>query len=268
MSVSGIQGLPLEVTVVSCNNLDDKEWISRQDPYVSVEYGNTKHRTRTCTDGGQNPSFQEKFCFTLIEGLKDLNIVVWNYHTIVPDEHIGTGRIQLYKVLTEGYDDSCWPLQSKKGRHAGDVRVILHYAYANNVQKQKLAPGAPSQAAPAAAPSTVLPVPVAHHHHPTTTPHYPSQAAPAAHHHPTATPQYYPAAPTPYPASPYVAPPPAGYPPLSYPPTPHHQPPTGYPATGPSGVYPPAPAPAPAPAPSGIYPPPPASSGIYPPPPY
>lgn len=35
--------------VVSCSKLKDTEWISRQDPYVCVEYGSTKFRTRTCT---------------------------------------------------------------------------------------------------------------------------------------------------------------------------------------------------------------------------
>ncbi|KAF5180128.1 Elicitor-responsive protein, partial [Thalictrum thalictroides] len=48
-SVSGIQGQLLEVTVVSCSKLKDTEWISRQDPYVCLEYGSTKFRTRTCT---------------------------------------------------------------------------------------------------------------------------------------------------------------------------------------------------------------------------
>lgn len=35
--------------VVGCNKLKDTEWISRQDPYVCLEYGSTKFRTRTCT---------------------------------------------------------------------------------------------------------------------------------------------------------------------------------------------------------------------------
>ncbi|XXG62317.1 hypothetical protein AAC387_Pa05g0694 [Persea americana] len=34
----GIQGQLLEVTVVGCTNLKNTEWISRQDPYVHVEY--------------------------------------------------------------------------------------------------------------------------------------------------------------------------------------------------------------------------------------
>lgn len=206
-----IQGQPLEVTgkqpnkrkthcliwfwiessqfsvcaVVSCSKLKDTEWISRQDPYVCVEYGNTKFRTRTCTgaccfilflywlylfcwsltsslaDGGRNPVFQEKFTFPLIEGLRDINVIVWNSNTLSFDDFIGTGksvtppttitllfswfyylffiilllaglRIQLHKVLSQGYDDSTWPLQSKTGRHAGEVKLILHYAMPNH----------------------------------------------------------------------------------------------------------------------------------------
>ncbi|KAK9060349.1 hypothetical protein SSX86_021053 [Deinandra increscens subsp. villosa] len=40
----------LHVTVASCNRLKDTEWISRQDPYVCVEYGSARSRTRTCTE--------------------------------------------------------------------------------------------------------------------------------------------------------------------------------------------------------------------------
>ncbi|KAF7115265.1 hypothetical protein RHSIM_RhsimUnG0060900 [Rhododendron simsii] len=132
MSISGIQGQLLEVTVVGCNKLKDTEWISRQDPYVCLEYGSAKFRTRTCTDGGKNPTFQEKFTFTLIEGLRELNVFVWNSNTLTYDDFIGSGkfnleladhsfavctkRVQLQKVLSEGYDDNSSPLQTKTGR--------------------------------------------------------------------------------------------------------------------------------------------------------
>lgn len=117
-TVAGIQGQPLEVTVVSCSKLKDTEWISRQDPYVCLEYASTKFRTRTCTgsfllilvltltveliwlvdlilmdpDGGKYPVFQEKFVVPLIEGLRELTVVVWNSNTLKVDDFIGTGK--------------------------------------------------------------------------------------------------------------------------------------------------------------------------------
>jgi len=147
------------MAVVSCSKLKDTEWISRQDPYVCVEYGSTKFRTRTCTDGGKNPVFQEKFVFPLIEGLREINVLVWNSNTLTFDDFIGSGksvhvclpscylsfsllslliplssffRIQLHKVLSQGFDDSAWPLQTKSGRYSGEVKVIMHCAIAAN----------------------------------------------------------------------------------------------------------------------------------------
>ncbi|XP_022752428.1 splicing factor 3B subunit 4-like isoform X2 [Durio zibethinus] len=249
MSISGIQGLPFEVTVVGCYNLEDKEWISRQDPYVCLEYGSAKYRTKTCTDGGKNPTFQEKFIFTLIEGLRELHVMVWNSNTLVADDLIGSGslcyRIQLHKVLTQGFDDCTWPLQSKSGRHSGEVRLILHYPNAMQPQKfkTKLASSVPEYA-----PSAPF-NPVSPYGHPPAAPPaaYPTPMPYAAPSHyksyPTSTATY---PPSPYAAYPPQAPaagypphvPPAGYPPQTYPPPPHAS--TYYPPA-PTGIYPPPP---------------------------
>ncbi|KAL3614242.1 hypothetical protein CASFOL_042316 [Castilleja foliolosa] len=241
MSISGIQGQVLEVTVVACDKLKNTEWISRQDPYVCVEYGSTKHRTRTCTDGGKKPMFQEKFVFTLIEGLREFNIVVWNSNTLTFDDFIGNGRVQLQKVLSQGYDDSPYPLQDKRGKYAGEVRLIMHYANANaNKPGKTNAPSAPL--ASSAPPYTGTPQPQA--------PLY--SAPPSAAHYPPTTyppqpqthyPSFTPNAPT-YPPPPPYHQPAAAYPP-AYPPTPSYPP-------NPSYHYPPA-----APYPSSLYPPPP-----------
>jgi hypothetical protein len=200
MSVSGIQGLTLEVTVVACNKLKDTEWFSRQDPYVCVEYASSKYRTRTCTDGGKNPTFQEKFVFTLIEGLRELNVVVWNSNTISNDDFIGSGKVQLNKVLTQGYDDSSWPLQTKTGRYAGEVRLILHYGNANKPGKTH-APSAPPFATPQSSLYSTPP--------PAAAP-YPHQAPsyPAPSHYSS-----YPPTSGGYPPSTYPPPQPAAYPP-------------------------------------------------------
>ncbi|XP_023531345.1 uncharacterized protein LOC111793619 isoform X1 [Cucurbita pepo subsp. pepo] len=135
MSIYSIQGQALEVIVIGCTKLKDTEWISRQDPYVCLEYGSTNFRTTTCTDGGRNPIFQEKFVFSLIEGIREINVAVWNSNTVTYDDFIGNGKIQLAKVLAEGYDDSTWSLQTKTGRHAGEVRLILHFATADTTSK-------------------------------------------------------------------------------------------------------------------------------------
>ncbi|PWA56746.1 C2 calcium-dependent membrane targeting [Artemisia annua] len=240
MAYQTIQGGLLEVTVVSCNKLRDTEWFSRQDPYVSIEYGSYRSSTRTCTDGGKSPTFQEKFVFSLIEGLRDINVSVWNSNTLTHDDYIGGGRIPLTKAFSQGFDDSSWPLQSKTGRevlvmkfkgvkfivnqegrgiicaydrklnfyrHAGEVRLIMHYSNANNPGAQKPSKGL----APQGAPSGSM--------------------------YPAAPPSMYGAPP---PGSMYPAPPPGSmYP--SYPPNTSTYPPTPYPNQMPN--YPPTPYP-------------------------
>ncbi|KAK6241098.1 hypothetical protein SCA6_006487 [Theobroma cacao] len=237
MSVSGIQGQLLEVTVVGCNKLKDTEWISRQDPYVCLEYGNTKYRTRTCTDGGKTPTFQEKFTFTLIEGLREINVVVWNSNTLTYDDFIGNGKVQLLKVLSQGYDDSPWSLQTKTGRYAGEVRLIMHYANAKN-PATTYAPSAPPYAAPP--------------------PQVPLYTAP-----PQATVSSYPPPATTYATAPYPAYP--AYPSSTYPPpsAAYPPPPSAYPPPPPPSAYPPATYP-----PASPYYPPGPFPGLYPPPPY
>ncbi|KAK4770983.1 hypothetical protein SAY87_031515 [Trapa incisa] len=254
MSISGIQGMPLEVTVVGCVRLKDTEWISRQDPYVFVEYGSNRQRTRTCTDGGKNPTFQEKFVLTLIEGLRELNVSVWNSNTLSADDFIGNGRVSLQKVLSQGYDDNSWTVQDKCGRYSGEVRLIMHYSYANaNPGKIKTqTANVPPYQTPIAPPYQFgYPATAAYpgksvdplSYPPATT--CPTSSYPA---YPQGTPMYPPPPEAAvYPPAPVAGmyPPPAGYP--TCPPPAYPQP---YPPQLHTSVYPPGP-------PAGIYPPPP-----------
>jgi Ca2+-dependent lipid-binding protein len=107
----------LEINVVGAKNLDEiKEWFARQDPYVVIEYGPNKFRTRTDTDGGRNPSFNEKIVVPLAEGVRELTASVWNSNSISSHDHIGSARILLDKALSLGDDDTTWPLKSQSGK--------------------------------------------------------------------------------------------------------------------------------------------------------
>ncbi|XP_024960539.1 protein SRC2 homolog isoform X1 [Cynara cardunculus var. scolymus] len=252
MANHGIHGNLLEVTVVCCNKLKDTEWLSRQDPYVCVEYGSNRYRTRVCTDGGKNPTFQEKFVFSLIEGLRELNVVVWNSNTISHDDFIGSGKVQLATVLSHGYDDTAWPLQTKTGRHAGELRLIMHYSSANK-PANSYAPSAPPYVASSSPQVSMYSAPL-----PPSSTSYPPQASGApyppagAYPAPSPYPSYppntgayapssYPPQTAPYPSQPY--PPDSAYPPQPYPPNSAYPPqPYGshYPAgSSHQGGYPP-----------------------------
>ncbi|TVU08267.1 hypothetical protein EJB05_41665, partial [Eragrostis curvula] len=225
--------------VTGCRRLRDTEFFTRQDPYVILEYATTKLRTRTCTDGGKNPIFDEKFHIPLIEGLRELTVNVWNSNTLSHDDFIGSGRVQLHKVLTQGYDDSSWPLQTRHMRSAGEVKLILHFDV--SAMKNKMGKSAAGSSThyvpspmPTLAPALASAVPYAG-----VQPSYPPASAYPA--------SAYPAYPTPghslYKSAESVPPPqqpcpPMGYPATTYPPHPGEQ---AYPPQPREQAYPPQP---------------------------
>ncbi|KAF2295406.1 hypothetical protein GH714_032773 [Hevea brasiliensis] len=121
------------------------------------------------------------------------------------------------QVLSEGYDDSTWPLEAKTGTCAGEVRLILHHT--NAKKPETCFTPAPQYAAPvpyASLYSAPPPASVAAYAAPAatnTTPSpylsYPSNSA--------YPPSAYPSPPTAYPPSQYRSPSP-------YPPPPHASP--------------------------------------------
>ncbi|XP_072968678.1 uncharacterized protein [Typha angustifolia] len=123
-----IQGQILEVTVVGGSNLRNTEWFRRQHPYAILQYGGTQIRTQTCSGGGRRPYFDEKFQITLIEGLLHMNISVWNSKTLRPDIFIGRARVNLRKVISEGYDDLPCMLHTENSRYAGELKLIMRYS--------------------------------------------------------------------------------------------------------------------------------------------
>ncbi|KAF8658505.1 hypothetical protein HU200_058960 [Digitaria exilis] len=234
-----IHGLILEVRVTGCRKLRDTEFFTRQDPYVVLEYATTKLRTRTCTDGGRNPSFDEKFHIPLIEGLRELNVTVWNSNTLTHDDFIGSGRVYLHKVLTNGYDDSSWSLQTRHMRSAGEVKLIMHVDVSamRNKMGKSIAASSTHSVPPHPMPAPVLASAVPYTGAPPSYP--PASAYPAATAYPAyptpsppyTTPEYPPPPQQPYP------PMPMGYPPPSYPPQPYEQQP--YPPPTAQSPYPP-----------------------------
>ncbi|KAI6689060.1 hypothetical protein NL676_025888 [Syzygium grande] len=201
----------------------------------------------------------------LISGIQGLPLeVTGRVRFSVTIVRLLSALIQLHKVLSQGYDDTAWPIQDKCGRYSGEVRLILYYS-ATNQSKTKATPSAPpcgiqsptmpgilpypqTTASPYSTPSPYTAVPA---YPPASTTYLPSAYPPPP------TYSAYPPSSSMYPPPPAYLPPPAGYPtfaPAGYPPQ--------YPPCAPAGYPPQYPPPA-----ATCYPPGPAAV-IYPPPPY
>ncbi|KAH1083235.1 hypothetical protein J1N35_022996 [Gossypium stocksii] len=87
------------------SQLEDFERAREGDPGILEFQGPV-----TSSDGGKPPIFQEKFTFSLLEGLTEVNVVVWNINTLSSDDLIGYGRRLFLKVMmiVLGHSNQNW----------------------------------------------------------------------------------------------------------------------------------------------------------------
>eukprot|EP00195_Chlamydomonas_chlamydogama_P003503 CAMPEP_0202920082 /NCGR_PEP_ID=MMETSP1392-20130828/76672_1 /ASSEMBLY_ACC=CAM_ASM_000868 /TAXON_ID=225041 /ORGANISM="Chlamydomonas chlamydogama, Strain SAG 11-48b" /LENGTH=203 /DNA_ID=CAMNT_0049613563 /DNA_START=565 /DNA_END=1176 /DNA_ORIENTATION=+ len=190
----------LSMTLEFGQKLKDKDWFGKQDPYCIIKCGHQTYRSRTCTDGGKNPVWNETFRFNIINE-NDISLVCMDEDDTSRDDTIGSGTFTLARARERGTDRIQVPMMSKSGKQHGFISINLVFTRNSAIRPQ---------AAPAPYPAYAAPPPPTYY------------AAPPP-------PAYY-AAPPPYGAMPPygAAPPPAPYygaPPAQYPgyaPQPYH----------------------------------------------
>uniref|UniRef100_A0A7S0RWS8 C2 domain-containing protein n=1 Tax=Chlamydomonas leiostraca TaxID=1034604 RepID=A0A7S0RWS8_9CHLO len=243
-------------------NLKDKDLLGKQDPYVIVQCGHQTVRTRTATDGGKNPVWNETFKLSVINE-NDINFTIKDDDVGV-DDVIGTTRLGLAACRERGSDRQALAVFSKSGKQHGSLHLSATFTPNQPGAAAYHGGSAPAYAAPSAPPAYPPPASGA----PPGYPGYPPPGGALPPYPPSAAPGYPPPA---YPPPAAAGAPPPGYPPAGYPPPggapPGYPPPAGYPAQpgypAPAG-YPPAPAGySGAPPPAYAYPPP---AGYAPPP--
>jgi Ca2+-dependent lipid-binding protein len=76
---------------------------TQQDPACVVTCGSQKVRSKTHTDGGKNPVWNQTFRFNVINE-NDITLTVVEDDVIGRDDLIGTGHVQLAKARQYGQD--------------------------------------------------------------------------------------------------------------------------------------------------------------------
>lgn len=216
----------------------DLDTFGKMDPYVTIQCGGDKAKSKTHNGGGKNPSWKDALSIKAKDDT--MTLTVWD-KDVGKDDFVGSTAIDLNKIQMGGGVLKDWISIYHKGKEAGQVYCEITLTSKSSAHGSYGA--MPAGYAPAAYPSAG---------------YAPTAYAPA----PAAT--YYPTAPAPAPA-----PAPAGYyqsSPGVYAPAPAPAPayPSAYPTAYPS-AYPTAPAPAPAPAYPSTYPtaPAPGTPGTY-----
>jgi hypothetical protein len=191
----------LEVNVLDGTRLKDTQTFGKQDPYCVLRVGEQRDRTKTCTNGGTRPRWNERFNFSLAGHESALDLEVWNANTMTSDAYIGAALVSLGDVFASGTQDASVPLRDKKNKIAGNVMLVLRFApadagatpsHANHAQNAPYQQQQATHHAQQNAPQYVTPTPPPMAYQPT---------APLTAYQPTAPPMAY-AAPAPLPTRP------------------------------------------------------------------
>ena len=121
----------LEVNVLDAIRLKDTQTFGKQDPYVKIFCGAHRERTKTHTDGGTKPRWNERFLLALRGDETELEAEVWNENQIVSDNLISRCTIPLSEVFEKGVQDVQARVMDKKGNAtAGELVMVLRFAAA------------------------------------------------------------------------------------------------------------------------------------------
>ncbi|KXZ54157.1 hypothetical protein GPECTOR_5g255 [Gonium pectorale] len=176
----------MSITLEYAKDLKDGDWFGKQDPYCIIRVGGQTFRTRTATDGGRNPVWNQTFQFNVINE-NDVELDIKD-EDVGRDDHIGSATFSLAKAREAGTDRINVPVLSKKSRKQhGFIAVALSWAPNKNLR------------------------PAAAAHQPYMTMPAPYMMPPSGHHMPYM-------APTPYMQPYYAAPPPSAPPAGCFPP--------------------------------------------------
>eukprot|EP00195_Chlamydomonas_chlamydogama_P003395 CAMPEP_0202915720 /NCGR_PEP_ID=MMETSP1392-20130828/66461_1 /ASSEMBLY_ACC=CAM_ASM_000868 /TAXON_ID=225041 /ORGANISM="Chlamydomonas chlamydogama, Strain SAG 11-48b" /LENGTH=240 /DNA_ID=CAMNT_0049607859 /DNA_START=105 /DNA_END=827 /DNA_ORIENTATION=+ len=162
----------LTLTLEFGQGLKDQDWFGKQDPYCIIKCGSQTYRSKTCTDGGKNPVWNELFRFNIINE-NDVSIVCKDEDTLGRDDIIGSATFTLAKAREQGSARLQVPMMSKKGKQHGFISVYLVYSTNSSMKEATQAsseplhampPYAPAYYSPGAPPAAHVPVPSPPHH--------------------------------------------------------------------------------------------------------
>ncbi|GAB4820245.1 hypothetical protein N2152v2_007291 [Parachlorella kessleri] len=119
----------LEVMVLQGQGLKDIESFGKQDPYCTLELSGQKFKTKTKTDGGKNPVWNERFKFVNIspQYATELAVKVFDHNVMLSDKEIGAGRLALTRLYHTGTEEVRVPLVTPKGKASGEVQMVVTF---------------------------------------------------------------------------------------------------------------------------------------------
>lgn len=124
----------LTIEVAEARKLASTDAVGQMDPYVRLTVGGSAHpivgRTKTDTDGGTDPVWNERLVFDVVDH-HELRIEVFDADLIGKDDVIGAVTTSLLPVFKKGFRDHWFPLKRRTTWGAlesrGEVRLVIEF---------------------------------------------------------------------------------------------------------------------------------------------
>ena len=110
----------LHVTVVEARVETDLNTFGDMDPYVEIEHRMERFKTKTCTNGGKEPKFDETFVYNVKYIGDDFTMRLMNKNTMLNDELMGEAVIKVSSLCIPDFDE--WFRVTVSGKDNGAIR--------------------------------------------------------------------------------------------------------------------------------------------------
>eukprot|EP00727_Mastigamoeba_balamuthi_P011862 m51a1_g7299 hypothetical protein (572) ;mRNA; f:79837-82630 len=130
----------IKVTVVSARNLAPMDSNGKSDPYVILETGGSRKKTKIVKEN-LNPSWNETFSFQLKSQSGSLAVQVWDYDRASKDDFLGMCLVDITSVQSD--TDTWFPLTPQQAKAAQQAYVTgeICLRLEKSANEKKLIPG-------------------------------------------------------------------------------------------------------------------------------
>ncbi|XVF51530.1 hypothetical protein PTKIN_Ptkin04bG0192100 [Pterospermum kingtungense] len=117
----------LEVLLVSAKGLENTDFLCNMDPYVVFTCRTQEKKSSVASGKGSDPEWNERFEFTISEGVSELKLKIFDSDFGSQDDFVGEASIPLEPVFLEGNLPSTAYNVVKDEEYRGEIKIGLKF---------------------------------------------------------------------------------------------------------------------------------------------
>ncbi|KAL0373231.1 UNVERIFIED_CONTAM: Elicitor-responsive protein 3 [Sesamum calycinum] len=117
----------LEVLLVGAKGLENTDFLSNMDPYVTITCRTQEKKSSVASGKGSDPEWNETFVFALSDDVPELLIKILDSDGVSGDDFVGEAKIPLEPLFAEGSIPPTSYNVVKDEEYCGEIRVGLNF---------------------------------------------------------------------------------------------------------------------------------------------